>query len=223
LRRFGQSRKRHRSKRQFTLSSDDPDANAVAQTADRKGSRLGVLVMGAIGVVYGDIGTSPIYALRESLHAASRDGLTNDDVIGVISILFWTLIIIVTLKYVIVMLRADNDGEGGTLSLVALAQRALGKRPLWLLILGMTAVGLFLGDAAITPAISVLSAVEGMSLVTPAFEPYVIPVTIVIIAGLFLVQARGTGAVALLFGPVTVVWFVVMAVMGLIHIGDGTR
>ncbi len=176
--------------------------------------------MGAIGVVYGDIGTSPIYALRESLHAASRDGLTDDDVIGVISILFWTLIIIVTLKYVIVMLRADNDGEGGTLSLVALAQRALGKRPLWLLILGMTAVGLFLGDAAITPAISVLSAVEGMSLVTPAFEPYVIPVTLVIIAGLFLVQARGTGAVALLFGPVTVVWFLVMAVMGLVHISD---
>ncbi len=177
-------------------------------------------MVGAIGVVYGDIGTSPIYALRESLKAASRDGLTREDTIGVISILFWTLIIIVTLKYVIVMLRADNDGEGGTLSLVALAQRALGRRPLWLLIMGIVAVGLFLGDAAITPAISVLSAVEGMSLVTPAFEPYVIPVTLVIIAVLFMVQARGTGAVALLFGPVTVVWFLVMAVMGLVHIGD---
>jgi KUP system potassium uptake protein len=209
-----------RSKRHLTLSSDETDAALAPDSAGHSGSRLGVLVVGAIGVVYGDIGTSPIYALRESLHAASRDGLTREDTIGVISILFWTLIIIVTLKYVIVMLRADNDGEGGTLSLVALANRALGRRPLWLLILGMAAVGLFLGDAAITPAISVLSAVEGMSLVTPAFQPYVIPVTLGIIAGLFLMQSRGTGAVAMLFGPITVVWFIAMAILGLIHIGD---
>ena len=178
------------------------------------------LVIGSIGVVYGDIGTSPLYALRESLHAASRDGLVRDDVMGVISLLIWTLILIVTVKYVILVMRADNRGEGGTLSLVALVQQALGARPSWLLALGMVGVSLFFGDAVITPAISVLSAVEGVSLVTPAFAPYVVPVTLGIIVALFLVQSRGTATVSAFFGPIMVVWFVVLSVMGLSHIGD---
>ncbi len=181
---------------------------------------LAALVIGCIGVVYGDIGTSPLYAMRESLHAASRDGLERSDVLGVISLLIWTLILIVTVKYVILVMRADNRGEGGTLSLVALVQQALGRRPGWLLAVGVVGISLFFGDAMITPAMSVLSAVEGMALVTPAFETFVVPVTIVIIIGLFLVQNKGTARVAGLFGPIMIVWFVVIAVMGLSHIGD---
>ncbi len=171
-------------------------------------------------MVYGDIGTSPIYAMRESLHAASRDGLARAEVIGVISLLIWTLILIVSLKYVTLIMRADNRGEGGTLSLMALVQQALSHRPVWLLAIGMVGISLFFGDAIITPAMSVLSAVEGMSLVTPAFGPYVVPITLAIIVGLFLVQRRGTGAVSVFFGPITTVWFLVMAAMGLAHIGD---
>lgn len=181
---------------------------------------LAGLTLGAIGVVYGDIGTSPIYAMRESLHAASHDGLTSDDVIGVISLLIWTLILIVSFKYVLLIMRADNRGEGGTLSLVTLLQQALGSRPIWLLALGMIGVSLFFGDAIITPAMSVLSAVEGLSLVTPTFGPYVVPLTLAIITGLFLVQRWGTGAVAVLFGPIMIVWFLTMALLGLLHIGD---
>nr|WP_318272740.1 potassium transporter Kup [Paracoccus saliphilus] len=189
-----------------------PDQHATKNRA--------ALVVGAVGIVYGDIGTSPIYAMRESLHAASRDGLTRADVLGVISLLIWTLILIVSFKYVMLVMRADNRGEGGTLSLVTLVQQALGRRPVWLLGLGMIGVSLFFGDAIITPAMSVLSAVEGLSIVTPALGPYVVPMTLVIIAGLFIVQRWGTGAVSVLFGPIMTVWFLVMAVMGLLHIQD---
>jgi KUP system potassium uptake protein len=182
--------------------------------------KLAALVLGCIGVVYGDIGTSPLYAMRESLHAASRDGLERSDVLGVISLLIWTLILIVTVKYVILVMRADNRGEGGTLSLVALVQQALGRRPGWLLAVGVIGISLFFGDAMITPAMSVLSAVEGMALVAPAFNAFVVPVTMVIIIGLFLVQNKGTALVAGFFGPIMVVWFVVMGLMGLVHIGD---
>ena len=197
-----------------TLNGKDEEAHHAPS------GRLLTLVVGSIGVVYGDIGTSPLYAMREALHAASRDGLTPDDVIGVISLLIWTLVLIVTVKYVILVMRADNRGEGGTLSLVALVQQALGKRPAWLLALGMVGVSLFFGDAVITPAMSVLSAVEGMTLVAPGFAPYVVPVTLTIIVVLFMVQRRGTAAVSTLFGPIMVVWFVSMAGMGLLHIGD---
>ncbi len=178
------------------------------------------LVLGCIGVVYGDIGTSPLYAMRESLHAAGHDGLTRAEVIGVISLLIWTLILIVTVKYVLLVMRADNRGEGGTLSLVALVQQALKRRPAWLLTVGVIGISLFFGDAIITPAMSVLSAVEGMSLVTPAFHPYVVPVTVVIILGLFLFQSQGTDKVARFFGPIMVVWFLVMAALGIRHVGD---
>jgi len=178
------------------------------------------LALGSVGVVYGDIGTSPIYAMRESLHAASADGLTSADVIGVISLLIWALILIVAFKYIILILSADNRGEGGTLSLVALVQQALERRPVWLLAIGMVGISLFFGDAMITPAMSVLSAVEGMSLVTPAFDPFVVPITIAIIVALFLIQRRGTGTVSAFFGPITAVWFLTMAVLGVFHIGD---
>jgi KUP system potassium uptake protein len=181
---------------------------------------LAKLVLGCIGVVYGDIGTSPLYAMRESLHAASYDGLTRGDVIGVISLLIWTLILIVTVKYILLIMRADNRGEGGTLSLVALVQQALKKRPGWLLTVGVIGISLFFGDAMITPAMSVLSAVEGMSLVTPAFQPYVVPVTVLIILMLFLMQSQGTERVSIVFGPIMVVWFLSMAAMGIWHVGD---
>ena len=182
--------------------------------------RLPVLLLGCIGVVYGDIGTSPLYALRESLRAAGEDGLLREDVMGIVSLLIWTLILIVTVKYVLLVMRADNQGEGGTLSLVALIQQALRRRPAWLLGLGMVGISLFFGDAVITPAMSVLSAVEGMVLVAPGFEQFVVPATLIIIAGLFFVQRHGTAAVSILFGPIMVVWFVTMAVLGLMHVGD---
>jgi KUP system potassium uptake protein len=196
------------------LTTDDD------QTGHHAPKNLAALVLGCIGVVYGDIGTSPLYAMRESLHAASRDGLERSDVVGVISLLVWTLILIVTVKYVFLIMRADNRGEGGTLSLVALVQQALGRRPGWLLAIGVVGISLFFGDAIITPAMSVLSAVEGMALVAPGFERFVVPVTIAIIIGLFLVQNKGTAKVAVFFGPIMVVWFLVMALMGLFHIGD---
>jgi KUP system potassium uptake protein len=197
---------------------DGPPTDAASNSHPAKS--LWKLVLGSIGIVYGDIGTSPLYAMRESLHAAGRDGLTPDDVYGVISLLIWTLILIVTVKYVILIMRADNRGEGGTLSLVALIQQALHRRPAWLLAIGSIGISLFFGDAMITPAMSVLSAVEGLSLVAPGFGPYVVPLTLGIIIGLFVVQHKGTEKVAGLFGPIMVLWFIAMALMGLSHIGD---
>ncbi|KAF0229403.1 MAG: KUP system potassium uptake [Beijerinckiaceae bacterium] len=180
------------------------------------------LTLGSIGVVYGDIGTSPLYAFREAMVAAgaSHGGVQREDVLGILSLIIWALIIVVTLKYVLILLRADNQGEGGTLTLLALAQRALGHSTPAVLALGMIGAALFYGDALITPAISVLSAVEGLKLVTPLFEPYVLIITIGIIIGLFMVQSRGTAAVAGWFGPITLVWFIVMAIGGLLHLGN---
>ena len=179
------------------------------------------LMIGSVGVVYGDIGTSPLYALREGVLAASGGGAVNpDSVIGILSLMLWSLIVIVTLKYVFILLRADNEGEGGILSLYALASRALGRSTPLLFLCGAAGAALFYGDALITPALSVLSAVEGLKLVTTAFDPYVLPLTIAIIFGLFFVQSQGTGAVSKLFGPLTFVWFVVMAIGGAVHIFD---
>ncbi len=179
-----------------------------------------ILFVGSIGVVYGDIGTSPLYALREALHAARDGGLAANEIIGIVSLLIWTLVLIVSLKYVVLILRADNRGEGGTLSLVALTQQAIGRRTTAILALGVLGTALFFGDAIITPAISVLSAVEGLKLVAPGFEQFILPLTLAIIFGIFWVQHKGTGRVSALFGPITLVWFVVMAVLGLLHIGD---
>lgn len=181
-----------------------------------------VLFVGSVGVVYGDIGTSPLYALREALHAARAGGLTSNEIIGIVSLLIWTLVLIVTLKYVVLILRADNRGEGGTLSLVALTQQAIGRRTTTILALGVLGTALFFGDAIITPAISVLSAVEELKLVAPGFDRFVLPLTLFIIFVIFWVQHKGTGRVSAFFGPVTLVWFFVMAILGLWHIGDQT-
>ncbi|MCZ7642682.1 MAG: potassium transporter Kup [Pseudorhodoplanes sp.] len=182
------------------------------------------LALGSVGVVYGDIGTSPLYAFREAVVAAQGSGpLTRDLVLGVLSLIVWSLIVVVTLKYVLILLRADNNGEGGTLSLTALAMRALGRRTTLIFMLGMVGAAMFLGDSFITPAISVLSAVEGLKLATPAFEHYVIPITVVILVALFSVQSRGTARVAAFFGPIMVIWFASIAVAGLVHIHDDPR
>jgi len=179
------------------------------------------LTLGSIGVVYGDIGTSPLYAFKESVAAASQGaGIGREVVIGVLSLILWSLILIVTIKYVVILLRADNNGEGGTLTLVALAQRAIGRRRGPVLLLGIMGAGLFYGDAVITPAISVLSAVEGLKLATPAFEPYVVPIALAILVALFTVQSRGTGRVATFFGPIMFIWFGTLALTGVVHIAD---
>ena len=199
-------------------SSQTPDS-PVAE-AHNKG--LLPLSLAAIGVVYGDIGTSPLYAFREAMHAAGAQhgGVQLADVLGVLSMITWSLMLIVTVKYVLILTRADNQGEGGTLSLLALAERSLGRRRRFVLALGLIGAALFFGDAAITPAISVLSAVEGLSLVTTAFDPFILPISIGIITALFLVQFRGTAAMARFFGPITLVWFLVMAAGGVAHILD---
>src|SRR5450432_610555 len=180
------------------------------------------LMLGSIGVVYGDIGTSPLYALREAVVAASgpEGTATSVAVLGVLSLILWALFIVVTLKYVLILLRADNHGEGGTLSLMALGQQALGRKSWPLLALGVIGASMFIGDSMITPAISVLSAVEGLKLAAPALEHYVVPLTVFILVLLFTVQSGGTARVASAFGPVMIVWFTCLSVMGLIHISD---
>ncbi len=179
------------------------------------------MALGSVGVVYGDIGTSPLYAFREAVKAAAgSDGVTRDIVLGVLSLILWALIIVVTVKYVLILLRADNNGEGGTLSLTALASRAIGRRTTLVFVLGVIGAAMFLGDSMITPAISVLSAVEGLKLAHPVFENLVIPLTIFILFVLFAVQSRGTARVAAFFGPVMVVWFIAIAVAGAMHIHE---
>ena len=179
------------------------------------------LTLGSIGVVFGDIGTSPLYAFREAVtHAAEGQPVSRIIVLGVLSLILWSLFIVVTAKYVLLLLRADNNGEGGTLSLMALGQRALGRRSWPLLALGVVGASMFIGNSMITPAISVLSAVEGLKLVTPALEHYVVPLTIFILVVLFSVQSSGTARVASMFGPVMVVWFATLATLGLVHISD---
>ncbi len=190
---------------------------SVPQTETRK---FLVLLLGCVGVVYGDIGTSPLYAFREALRPFSADGVHDNEVIGLISLMVWTLTIIVTFKYVLFLLRADNDGEGGTLSLLALLMKKTGNFMPVLFFAGLIGAALFIGDAMITPALSVMSALEGMKLVTPAFSGYVLPLSAAIMVVLFSVQSKGTQAVAKFFGPITVVWFLAMAWGGLIHIGD---
>ncbi len=179
------------------------------------------LTLGSVGVVYGDIGTSPLYAFREAVLAAQGSGpVTRDIVLGVLSLIVWSLIVVVTLKYIVLLLRMDNNGEGGTLSLTALAFRAVGRRSGAVLALGIVGAAMFYGSSLITPALSVLSAVEGLKVVTPAFEPYVLPITIALLVALFAVQSRGTGKVAVLFGPITIIWFIAIALTGGLHIAD---
>jgi KUP system potassium uptake protein len=193
-------------------AAETPAANGHGEAHSTAG--FGALMLGSIGVVYGDIGTSPLYALREAIVAVSSTdgGVTPQAVLGILSMILWALIVVVTLKYVVILLRADNHGEGGTLALMALAERAISKGASAIVLLGIIAAALFYGDAVITPALSVLSAIEGIKLVTMTFEPYVVPITVLILLALFAVQSRGTARVAALFGPIMCVWFVVIAI-----------
>jgi KUP system potassium uptake protein len=177
------------------------------------------LVLGCIGVVYGDIGTSPLYAFREAVVAAKATSFAGREaVFGVLSLIMWALILIVTLKYVVILLRADNHGEGGIFAIMALGQSVAKRSAPVILGLGIAGAAFFYGDAVITPAISVLSAVEGLRLVSPAFEQFVVPLSLVILIALFAAQSRGTAKVAAFFGPITVVWFIALAIGGLIQL-----
>ena len=178
------------------------------------------LAIGAIGVVYGDIGTSPLYTLRLCFRADGPLALTPEHIVGILSLIFWSVMTIVTLKYATIIMRADNQGQGGILALMALALQKPGskRRHAVLLMLGVAGAALFYGDGIITPAISVLSAIEGLKIATPLFEPYIVPITAVIVVVLFSVQRRGTASVGALFGPIVCVWFVVLAILGLVQI-----
>jgi len=202
------------------MTSTGTASSASSEAASGHGSvhptaSFGALTLGCIGVVYGDIGTSPLYALRESVLAAVGPNAPASEtvVLGILSLIIWALILVVTVKYVVILLRADNNGEGGTLALMALANRAVGGSSI-LVLLGIISGALFYGDAMITPALSVLSAIEGLKLATPAFEPYVVPITALILVTLFAVQSRGTAKVAAFFGPITLIWFIAIAGAG---------
>ena len=186
-----------------------------------RGAYLAILSLAALGVVYGDIGTSPLYALRECFHGPHAITPSPDNILGVLSLIFWSLIIVISIKYLVFVLRADNHGEGGILSLAALATpiSPSGKAEKFILIgLGIFGASLLYGDGIITPAISVLGAMEGLSVVTPNLTPYVVPATIGILIGLFLIQSRGTAKIGKIFGPVMLLWFSVLAILGIAQI-----
>jgi KUP system potassium uptake protein len=190
-----------------------------ASTDTVHGEKYWALVIGSIGVVYGDIGTSPLYAFKEAIHAAKATSFAGREaVFGVLSLITWALLLIVTLKYVFILLRADNRGEGGIFALMALSQSVAKRSAPVIMGLGIAGAAFFYGDAVITPAISVLSAVEGLHLVSPAFDHWVLPLAVVILIGLFVVQSHGTAKVAAFFGPITVVWFIALFIGGLIHV-----
>jgi KUP system potassium uptake protein len=185
------------------------------------GRYLALLSLAALGIVYGDIGTSPLYALREAFHGPHAIAATRANIFGVLSLVFWSLIIVISIKYIGFIMRADNRGEGGILALTALATPIRPLQPSqrrWLVLFGVFGAALLYGDGVITPAISVLSAVEGLRVATPVLEPYVIPLTVAIIVGLFLLQSRGTGQIGRLFGPVMLIWFVTLALLGISRI-----
>ncbi len=184
------------------------------------GSKLAALTLGTIGVVYGDIGTSPLYALKE-VFTHGHIEVNTQNILGVLSMVFWTITIIVSLKYVVLVLRAHNNGEGGTMALMALASRATRDKPrvhAAILLMGILGAALFYGDGVITPAISVLSAIEGLEVATPAFKPYIVPITLTILAVLYAIQKHGTGVMGKIFGPVTVLWFATIAFWGAVWI-----
>ena len=202
----------------------EPDTAPSSEHGQGRG-KVAALTIGAIGVVFGDIGTSPLYAFREALGQAASDGLVYSEIIGVMSLMLWALIVIVTFKYVAFLMRADNDGEGGVLALLALAQRGVKQRGGIVLALGAVGAALFYGDAVITPALSVLSAVEGLktlpALGSAITENWILIISLAILVGLFTIQSRGTAAVSKLFGPICVVWFVAIGLLGVVHIADG--
>lgn len=196
-------------------------SNNSTDAATDKQPRLAAVAIAAMGVVYGDIGTSPLYAMKEAFNGPHGVAVSQTNILGILSLIFWALTIAVTFKYIVFITRADNRGEGGIMALTALVQRTagLGPRLLWLLTgLGMFGAALFYGDAVITPAMSVLSAVEGLEVATPVFKPYVVPITLLILIGVFLVQPRGTASIGALFGPVMLFWFGVLGVLGVFGI-----
>jgi len=192
------------------------------------GKRFWALALASVGVVFGDIGTSPLYAFKESIHHLTADGggvPTRDDVLGIISLMVWSLLLVVTAKYVVTLTRLDNRGEGGTLSLMALIQKHIGKRTPLLFLVAICGTGLFFGDALLTPAVSVLSAVEGLSVIPELegkVEVFILPIALVLLVGLFLIQKRGTSVIGRLFGPICLVWFLTLGALGVYHIAlDG--
>ena len=205
------------------MQSDVADVPGTPVQARRRKDTMAALTLGALGVVFGDIGTSPIYAFREALGQAAADGIVAGEIFGVLSLALWTLFLVVTCKYVMFLMRADNGGEGGVLALMALAQRSARKRRMLVLILGAAGAALFYGDGIITPALSVLSAVEGIRTI-PGMHHIehgeILLITSAILIGLFFMQARGTAIVARLFGPICLLWFVTIAAIGAIHIAD---
>ena len=203
-------------------ASEQPNAGTPSPQGHGKATHR-ALILGAIGVVFGDIGTSPIYALREAIGHAQKGVGGELAIIGVVSLAFWALMVVVTFKYVMFLMRADNKGEGGTLSLMALAQHAVGRRSAWLFILGVCGAALFYSDGVITPAISVLSAVEGLKDapgLNGELDPFILPISAGILVALFMVQSRGTAGLAKFFGPITAVWFLSLGALGLTHIFD---
>jgi len=188
----------------------------MEKEAEKQSSRA-ALTLAALGVVYGDIGTSPLYAVKETFNPAHGIPLTPETILGGLSAIFWALMIVVSLKYVTLIMRADNKGEGGIMALLALASAAVKERPRWratILLLGVFGAALFYGDAVLTPAISVLSAVEGLEVGTAAFTPYVVPIAIGVVIGLFALQRQGTSVIGVLFGPITIAWFIAIAALG---------
>ncbi|MBS1229485.1 MAG: potassium transporter Kup [Proteobacteria bacterium] len=181
---------------------------------------LPALTVSAIGVVFGDIGTSPLYAMKEIFNGHHPIPVTPENILGILSLIFWSIMVLVSIKYVALIMRADNKGEGGSLALLALVtERAKNSGLTWAVtLLGIFAAALFYGDSMITPAISVLSAVEGLEVITPAFTPYVLPITLAVLSGLFFIQKRGTGSVGLLFGPIMMLWFAILGVLGAIEV-----
>ena len=191
---------------------------AATQEASPAKPNLPLLIMGAVGVVYGDIGTSPIYAFRQAMQIRPGAASSDVEILGLLSLIVWSLTLTVAVKYVFFVTRADNNGEGGTLSLMALARKTFAKPPRWITALGVLGAALFFGDAIITPAISVLSAVEGLKLVAPGMERWVVPITLLIIVLIFSVQRFGTTKVSIVFGPVMAAWLLVLGISGLFHI-----
>lgn len=203
------------------ISSPGDTAGAGAtDPAGHANKHLPVLVLGALGVVYGDIGTSPIYAFRQAMAVRPGAASTEAEVLGLLSLIVWALTATVTIKYIFFVTRADNKGEGGTLSLMTLAKSGFAKGGGWVTALGVLGAALFFGDAIITPAMSVLSAVEGVKLVAPQLESWIVPITVVIICGLFFVQKFGTAKISIAFGPIMAIWFLTLGIAGLIHIVD---
>ncbi len=211
---------------QIAHQEQERQSSAPAGTAGSRSqqkSAFAALAIGSLGVIYGDIGTSPLYALRESLNHFKGSGVAEAGVLGTVSLLIWALFFTVTAKYVLFLMHADNKGEGGTLSLMALAQAALGRATAPVFLLGVAGAALFYGDAMITPAISVLSALEGLELVTPVFAPYILPLTIAVLFALFWAQRRGTAGIAVFFGPIMAIFFLTIGLLGAAHIDDAPQ